>query len=208
MASYRQRAGLQIIRDEHASIAAMLHAIGQMLRRGPVDNPERFFDVLRAMLFYIDEFPEKRHHRKESEVLFPKLARVAPETVPVIESLEREHHSGHDRVRELQHQLLAWEFLGDSRRQAFEEAATKYVGFYLNHMKVEETQLLPVAARCLSKADLAELDLVFRENPDPLAGQADQSDDEESDEARDAMYDRLFSLIVLRAPAPVGVGPD
>jgi len=49
---------------------------------------------------------------------------------------------------------------------------------------------------------------VFRENPDPLAGQADQSDDEESDEARDAMYDRLFSLIVLRAPAPVGVGPD
>ena len=29
-----------------------------MVERGPGDNPEKFFDVLRAMLFYIDEFPE------------------------------------------------------------------------------------------------------------------------------------------------------
>lgn len=208
METHRQRSGLQIIRDEHASIAAMLHALGQMLRRGPGDAPERFFDVLRAMLFYIDEFPEKRHHRKESEVLFPQLARSAPETAEVIHALELEHRSGHDRVRELQHLLLAWEFLGDGRRQEFEDAATKYVSFYLNHMRVEETQLLPVAARCLTPADLAHLDTVFRENPDPLAGQADQAEDEESDEARDATYDRLFSLIVLRAPAPIGVGPD
>jgi hypothetical protein len=44
----------------------------------PGDEPERFFDVLRAMLFYIDEFPERLHHPKESDLLFPKLARRVP----------------------------------------------------------------------------------------------------------------------------------
>ena len=194
--SRKQRDGLQIIRDEHASLAAVLHALAQMLRRGPGDEPDQFFDVVRAMLFYIDEFPEKRHHPKESDLLFPKLARCAPETLPVIQALELEHLGGHDRVRELQHLLLAWELLGESRRQEFEDAAANYVKFYLNHMKVEETQLLPVAARLLTQADLAELDAAFQENPDPLAA-----------DGRQSVYDRLFTRIVLHAPAPIGVGP-
>jgi hypothetical protein len=36
------------------------------------------FDVLRAMLFYIDEFPERLHHTKESELLFPSCANARP----------------------------------------------------------------------------------------------------------------------------------
>ena len=40
----------------------MLRSMLMMVERGPGDNPEKFFDVLRAMLFYIDEFPERLHH--------------------------------------------------------------------------------------------------------------------------------------------------
>ena len=36
--------------------------------RGRATQPERFFDVLRAMLFYIDEFPERLHHPEGVEV--------------------------------------------------------------------------------------------------------------------------------------------
>ena len=50
---------LQIIRDEHSSLAAMLQSMRMMVERGPADKPENFFDVMRAMLFYIDEFPER-----------------------------------------------------------------------------------------------------------------------------------------------------
>eukprot|EP01136_Pigoraptor_vietnamica_P043728 Opistho-1_new@19500 len=93
---------LRVIRDEHASLSAMLQSLLQMVRRGPEpdgkDEHERFFDVLRAMLFYIDEFPEKHHHPKESNLLFPRLARAAPQVLPVIEQLEREHMSGEMRV--------------------------------------------------------------------------------------------------------------
>ncbi|MCZ2088943.1 MAG: hemerythrin domain-containing protein, partial [Burkholderiales bacterium] len=50
---------LEIIRDEHSSLAAMLQSMRLMVDRGPQDDPRNFFDVLRAMLFYIDEFPER-----------------------------------------------------------------------------------------------------------------------------------------------------
>lgn len=187
---------LQVIRDEHAAVSAMLRSLLQLLERGPEDEPERFFDVLRAMLFYIDEFPERLHHPKESDLLFPKLARVAPQLMPVIRKLEDEHLRGEQRVRELQHQLLAWELLGESRRPAFEQAARRYVEFYLAHMRTEESELLPVAQELLDARERAQLDAAFEAQRDPLAGGE-----------RDPAYDRLFTRIVMRAPAPIGVGP-
>lgn len=189
------RNALQIIRDEHASLSAVLRSVQQMVDRGPHDHPEQFFDVVRAMLFYIDEFPEQRHHPKETELLFPMLLRVAPELAPVIETLDRDHAQGEGRVRELQHQLLRWELLGDSHRQAFADASAAYLTFYLEHMRVEETKLLPVAAK-LGDAERAELDAAFRANRDPLGP-----------DGRQNAYERLFTRIVMQAPAPIGVGP-
>ena len=191
------RSALQTIRDEHSAVAAVLRSMLQMLDRDPDDDPGRYFDVLRAMLFYIDEFPERRHHPKESDLLFPKLARAAPQLMPVIQKLEEDHMSGEHRVRELQHLLLAWELLGESRRHAFDEAARRYAEFYLQHMRTEETQLLPVAQEVLGASDWEQLDAAFDAQGDPLVAGA-----------RDPMYDRLFTRIVMRAPAPIGVGPE
>jgi len=187
---------MSIIRDEHAAVAAVLRSLTMMIERGPQDEPERFFDVLRAMLFYIDEFPERLHHPKESDLLFPKIVRVAPELMAVVKRLEADHMAGEGRVRALQHLLLAWELVGDQRRGAFTDAARDYVAFYLDHMRTEETQLLPVAEKHLTPGDWAELDAAFQATRDPLAGGL-----------RDPNYDRLFTRIVMTAPAPIGVGP-
>lgn len=190
-------AALQIIIDEHVAVAAVLRSLLPLVDEGPGDEPGRFFDVLRAMLFYIDEFPEKRHHPNESNLLFPKVARRAPRLMPVIQKLEADHISGENRIRELQHQLLAWELLGEARRRDFVENLKDYIRFYLDHMRVEETQVLPVAVEVLLEDDWAELDRAFAEARDPLAGGA-----------REPAYDRLFTRIVLAAPAPIGVGAE
>lgn len=187
---------MRIIRDEHAALAAMLRSLGMMVDRGPGNEPEIFFDVLRAMLFYIDEFPERLHHPKESDLLFPRVARLAPETMTVIVQLEKDHASGESAVRELQHLLLAWELVGDARRDAFDQAAKRYLAFYLEHMRLEETVILPAALRVLSEPDWKELDAAFATNCDPLTGKY----------PRDPAYDRLFTRIVMRAPAPIGLG--
>ncbi len=187
---------LRIIRDEHSALAAMLRSLGMMVKRGPADEPERFFDVLRAMLFYIDEFPERLHHPKESNLLFPRVARLAPETLVAIVKLEKDHATSEAAVRELQHLLLAWELMGNDRHQAFDAATVRYIDAYLAHMRLEETEILPVAERVLVDADWKELDAAFASNRDPLTGKY----------SRDPAYDRLFSRIVQRAPAPIGLG--
>lgn len=174
----------------------MLRSMLMMVERGPEDKPEQFFDVLRAMLFYIDEFPERLHHPKESDLLFPRVVRAAPAVMPVVERLERDHMSGEKAVRELQHSLLAWELLGESRRPAFTEQCKQYVSFYQEHMHLEETVILPEAEKVLSDADWKALDAAFAENRDPLTGKYQP----------DPGYDRLFTRIVMKAPAPIGLG--
>ena len=100
-----KHASLQIIHDEHSALAAMLRSMTMMVTRGPEDKPEQFFDVLRAMLFYIDEFPERLHHPKESRLLFPLVLQRAPEVAPVLAQLEQDHAGGEAAVRQLQHLL-------------------------------------------------------------------------------------------------------
>lgn len=188
-------AALRIIHDEHAALSAMLRSIvlllGQHRRNGTLPD----FATLRAMLFYVDEFPEQRHHRKESELLFPKLRARTAEAGAVLDRLDQDHARGESAIRELEHALLAFEMMGESRRADFEEAAQKYVDFYGQHMALEEGQILPLAEQVLTAQDWAELDAAFAANRDPLTGHEPEDD-----------YRALFSRIVNSLPAPLGLG--
>jgi len=98
-------------------------------------------------------------------------------------------------LRDLEHALLGFEMLGEPRRAAFEFAATRYVQFYLAHMALEETEILPMAERTLSPQDWAILDDAFAGNRDPLTGHAPERD-----------YRALFTRIAGIVPAPIGLG--
>ena len=192
----QRHSALQTIRDEHASLAAMLQSMRLMVEKGPSDDHRQFFNVLRAMLFYIDEFPERLHHPKESNLLFPKVVKLTPKTMGAVDKLERDHMRSEKAVRDLQHILLAWELLGLGRRAAFEEAMGQYIDAYLEHMNLEENVILPEAERCFSEEDWKLLDAAFAENADPLTGQYRPTE----------TYEKLFTLIVTRAPSPIGLG--
>lgn len=187
---------LTIIRAEHDALAAMLRSLQMLVARAASDGTHPDFAVLRAMLLYVDEFPERLHHAKESGLLFPRLRARTPKAAQVLERLDAEHHRGEHAIRDLEHDLLAWEVLGEPRRAAFAASLERYVGFYLEHMRLEETEVLPLAQQSLTDDDWAELDRAFAANRDPLTGH------EPSDEYRD-----LFRRIVMTAPAPIGVGP-
>jgi hemerythrin-like domain-containing protein len=184
-----------VIRDEHHALAAMLRSLKLLLAQARREGAAPDFDVLRAMMFYLDEFPEKLHHTKENELLFPKLRARAPELAAVLDRLDADHARGEKAIRDVEHALLAFEVMGESRREAFEQAVERYVNGYLEHMAVEESEILPTAQKVLSAADWAELDAAFAANRDPLTGH------EPADE-----YRHLFSTIVRSAPAPIGLG--
>jgi hemerythrin-like domain-containing protein len=188
-------ATLRIIREEHSALAAMLRSILLLLAQHRRKNTLPDFTALRAMLFYVDEFPEKRHHRKESELLFPKLRARTPLSREMLDHLDADHACGERNIRELEHALLGFEMLGEPRREAFERAAERYVDFYLAHMAIEEKEILPLAERVLTESDWAELDAAFSANRDPLTGHEPEPD-----------YEALFTRIVNLVPAPIGLG--
>ena len=187
---------LTIIRDEHGALSAMLRSLSMLLAEHRRHGSLPDFSVLRAMLFYVDEFPEKLHHAKETELLFPKIRARCPEIASVLDRLDRDHARGEKAIRDLEHDLLAFEVLGDARRTAFENAVERYIDFYLSHMAVEEAQVLPLALKHLTAQDWQELDEAFLANRDPLTGHEPPD-----------LYRPLFSKIVMQAPAPIGLGP-
>jgi hemerythrin-like domain-containing protein len=99
---------LRIIRDEHGTLSAVLRSIALLLSESRRRGTKLDYKVLRAMLFYIDEFPERVHHPKESELLFPILRHRGAVAAKVLERLDRDHAASHHAVRDLEHQVLAW----------------------------------------------------------------------------------------------------
>ena len=53
----KKPAAVEVILDEHNALSVLLQSMILLAKQGPGKNPGAFFDGLRAMLFYIDEFP-------------------------------------------------------------------------------------------------------------------------------------------------------
>ena len=194
-------ATLRIIRDEHGVLSAVLRSISLLLLESRRRGVGLDYKSLRAMLFYIDEFPEQVHHTKETQLLFPALRARSTEAAEVLDRLDRDHERSEHAVRELEHELLGLEMMKDAadhadRRARFEAHMQDYIAAYLEHIRVEEVEVLPLAERVLTSADWAMLDAAFMKNRDPLTHR----------EADDA-YRPLFKSILMSLPAPLGLGP-
>jgi hemerythrin-like domain-containing protein len=134
---------LDVIRNEHQALAAMLRSMHLLVAQAQREGRDPDFSVLRAMLFYVDEFPERLHHPKESTLLFPALRQRCPELRGTLDRLDADHGNGETAIRALAHALLAWEVLGLPRRQPFIDALDRYIDGYLSHMAAEEQEVLP-----------------------------------------------------------------
>jgi hemerythrin-like domain-containing protein len=190
---------VRVIRAEHDALAAMLRTLPLLLQAQRRAGTRPDFSALRAMLFYVDEFPERLHHKKESELLFPRLRALDPGLRDTLDDLEADHAQGERAIRELQHSLLAWEQMGEARREKFEQQLKVYSARYLRHMKREETEILPRAAVLLAPDDWADLDEAFGSHQDPLAPRPGQP--------VDAAYAPLRERILAALPEPFGWGP-
>lgn len=184
---------LRTLKNEHGSIAAVLHGLQHLahLLRRPGVKPD--LGVFRAMLFYIDQFPERQHHPKEDTWLFAKLVQRAPQCAALVAELQREHTECPVRVRELEAALARYEAEGPAGADAFADVVDRYADFHWRHMRREELEILPLARQHLTPEDLADIERAFEGHDDPLAG------------LRDKDFDALFARIVSLAPAPIGL---
>src|SRR6476469_8274237 len=136
---------IRIIHDEHRSLAAVLHGMLYLVRHIRLSGKQPKFDVLGAMVYYIDAFPERFHHPKEDAYLFKFLRMRNPEAGPLVTRLESEHRAGAEKIRVLEQALERYEYGGAREFPAFAEAVQAYAAFHWDHMRTEEDKLLPLA---------------------------------------------------------------
>jgi hemerythrin-like domain-containing protein len=188
---------LNVIRDEHRSIAAILHGmeyfVDKIRARKAKVNPR----VFAAMIYYLDTFSERMHHPKEDRYLFSAMRSRGKEAAAIVADLEQEHAAGGDTLRRLEQCLVRYEEGGDKEFPAFSQAVERFVREYRDHMHKEEDIVFPLAERLLSASDWEAIDRAFGENRDPLAAERDTRD-----------FEKLFDRIVNLAPPPIGVGPE
>jgi hemerythrin-like domain-containing protein len=185
---------IRILRDEHRSMVAVLHGLRHLAHASQDAGVRPRFEVFRAMIRYIDEFPERLHHPKEDAFLFARLAARAPETVPLIDALRAEHVESAQRVRDLERALDEYERSWPHWSGPFLAAVEDYAEFHRRHMRREELELLPAAERALSDEDWRVIAEAFAGNADPIA------------DLREQDLAQLYTRIVSIAPAPIGLG--
>jgi hemerythrin-like domain-containing protein len=185
---------LRILREEHRSLAAVLHGLCHLARAAAAGDVRPRFEVFHAMLHYIDAFPERLHHPREDAYLFAALRERAPAMAPLVAALQAEHVEGAGRVRTLERALERFETEWPRGGHAFAAAAEDYADFHRRHMQREETELFPAARRALPAEDWRVIEAAFAGNDDPIA------------DLREQDLERLYSRIVSLAPAPIGSG--
>lgn len=183
---------LQALHAEHASIAAVLHALQQLVRElegGRSPGAE----VFKAILYYLDVFPERFHHPKEDTLLFAVVRRRTDLAEAVLARLEEQHAAGAEAIRHLEQALVRWESGGPTERDAFCAQAKTFVARYREHMRLEELELMPLARQVLRPEDWQQIETGFAAHHDPLHG-AQAGDDPLQ------LYQRILAL----APEPIG----
>lgn len=183
-----------IIRDEHRSIAAVMHAwmnaLASARSAGQAADPV----LMRAIVRYVQQFPVRLHHPKEEQYLFKCLRERTSSCDGELDELQRQHERDEQLVAELARQVEALVAANAQDRpaatRALEDAVKRYAAFLWEHLGREEGLILPAAQRHLLAQDWVAIDAAFSENRDPHFGGDD-----------DKTYRQLFSRIVNLLPA-------
>lgn len=187
-------AAIGTILREHRLLASVLILLDSLLTEVVNGGTTPDFTLIATILCYIDAFPERFHHPKENRYLFSALRSAAVrardgECAAMVDRLEEEHRISANLLLGLQRCFIAYQAHLPGATSNFVNACAAYTRFHLDHMQVEESQLLPLAVQHLNPDEWAMIARAFAANADPLRG----VDSERT-------YDRLRSRIVELLP--------
>jgi len=185
---------LAIIQREHRALAAVLYTFDHVLAEIRAGRIAPDFALFETMLAYVQDFPDRFHHPKEDEVLFPLLLKRAPETKADIDELQAQHHEGLRLTSDLKWKLGAWKADPAKGFAAFDAAAVRFIDGQRKHIGKEERTVIPAAREKLQAEDWAKADAAFDDNDDPIFGRNPKK-----------TYDELLSRIASLAPEPYGL---
>jgi branched-chain amino acid transport system ATP-binding protein len=185
-----------IIRDEHRALASVVKGLQFLVQEIQNRGQTPDFPLLQSIVSYIEQFPDKLHHPKEDQYLFPALRLRYSEAAAELDILEDEHERGTAVTGRVADTLRAYQANPD-QFDAFASAVDDYANFHWAHMSREENVILPLAEKHLTPEDWVGINAAFKSNSDPLVGINTQRE-----------FRELFRRLVNVIPAPHGLGAE
>jgi hemerythrin-like domain-containing protein len=183
-------AAIATIKDEHRSIAALLHAVHTFVSasaRGEALDTR----LMRAAIHYLRAFPQTLHHPKEEQYVFVRLRGRSPDLDHTLDELERQHVEGATLLDAVADAIDAYERRPDTA-DTLDEALQTFARAQWRHIETEERVVLPAAREFVSDADWHSIAEAFGRNGDPRF-----------DRLIDADFREMFARIMNLAP-PAG----
>jgi len=177
------------LRREHRALAKVIDGLQTLVAEMTEQTVAVDFELLSAMLYYVDAFPERLHHPKEDRHLFSTLLRRDPGSAELVAQLAAEHERSPAVIGALESALVRWQGGAPDGLERFAEALQTFCDFHWGHMRREEEELLPRAEQALTASDWEEIADAFSANDDPLFGAN-----------RRHHFERLYQRIANLAP--------
>ena len=157
---------IEVLRQEHCNIESLLRVLERELSvfdRG--DRPD--YDVVRAVIDYLKDYPDSCHHPKE-DMIVEKLKARDPVAAATIGDLEAEHREGARRLRRVGQAVERVLTDQDLLRQTVGDIIRDFITNERQHMAMEERVVFPTALDALRPADWADVALKLADRCDPF----------------------------------------
>jgi len=155
---------------EHVNFAALLDLLEVQLdrfHRGEAPDYELMLDVM----FYMTHYPDVLHHPKE-DLAFARIGERDALARQTVEQLSAQHST---LKREGNALVIALDDIVNgsiTSREHVEAPGRAYVAAFRRHMSIEETEILPIAAKLLDLDDWAAIESAILQLEDPVFGKA------------------------------------
>jgi hemerythrin-like domain-containing protein len=155
---------------EHVNFARLLDLLEihlERFHRGEAPDYELMLDVM----FYMTHYPDVLHHPKE-DLAFARISERHPAARTIIDGLTAEHSV---LKREGNALVIALDDIVNgsvASREHVEAPGRAYLAAFRRHMRTEEAEILPLAAKLLDRDDWAAIQAAIRQLEDPVFGRS------------------------------------
>lgn len=183
-----QSHAIDVLRDEHRALAAVLHALLNVLDGEADLRDASNAEFLRVMIDYLQTVAVGRHRPKEEEYLMPALHKRTTRHDAELATLTQQNDE-HQRLLDALVASVERHLAGEDRLAEMREAAIGCERTIHRHMERVESVILPAAQCHLLPEDWETINSAFSDRGDRHLGQNSAAE-----------LRRLFSHIVNRAP--------
>jgi len=153
---------------DHVNFGRLLNLLeNQLVIFHDGDSPD--YTLMLDIIYYMTRYSDVVHHPKE-DCVFEIIKSRELRTTTQVDELCAQHtalgRAASDLARDLDDIVNG----SITARESVETKARDYVRLFREHMRMEETQMLPLAARLLTEKDWAGVDERVRHLEDPLFG--------------------------------------